>query len=114
VCLLSWGKIILILSNVDKFQITTLLPGLMFVTLSQGMAFPNILSHAMEIFPEKAGVSASILGCGMLIIGFIGLESISFIHIKSGISLGTMYLVVLILFIFAKNACHRDKIIPAN
>lgn len=90
------GVIILLIGG-QTFDIKYLLPGLMIITLAQGMAFPNILSQAMSLFPDKAGLSASLQGAAMLGIGFIGLSITSFISITSSLTMGSIYGVLLLV-----------------
>lgn len=76
----------------------------MITTLAQGIAFPNVLSQAMLIFPDKAGVSASIQGAGMLVFGFLGLGFVSFIDTSSSFIMSLIYAVLLVIFFITK--CH--------
>ena len=81
--------------------------GLMLITFAQGITFPNVLSHAMAIFPKMAGLSASLQGAGMLLIGFIGLSLISFIHIDSGMTLGIIYLMIFMISITSRLILYK-------
>ncbi len=81
--------------------------GLMLITFAQGITFPNVLSHAMAIFPKMAGLSASLQGAGMLLIGFIGLSLISFIHIDSGMTLGIIYLMIFMISITSRLISYK-------
>lgn len=99
---LFMGGIILLALNGQTFDMRILLPGLMLVMLAQGIAFPNILSRAMALFPDKAGVCASLQGAGMLITGFLGLGLVSLIDIQSGWMMSVIYATVFVIFLIAK------------
>lgn len=65
--------------------------GVMFCAFSQGVVFPNILSRALSFFPARAGIAASLLGFGMLIVGSGGLALARLIEIHSGATIATLY-----------------------
>ncbi|MBP9742388.1 MAG: MFS transporter [Burkholderiales bacterium] len=90
--------IVVLMIDGSSFHLLFLLPGLMIITLAQGMIFPNILSQAMSLFPDKAGLSASLQGAGMLIFGFLGLSLVSFIQIKSSLEMSGIYATLFIIF----------------
>ena len=103
------GIIILALDG-NSFHIIFLLPGLMIITLAQGMLFPNVLSQAMALFPDKAGLSASLQGAVMLAVGFLGLSLVSFMNIKSSLAMSSIYAILLII-LFVINVCISRPIV---
>ncbi len=94
------GIIILLIQI--TFTSPLLIIGLMFITFAQGLTFPNVLSRAMAIFPTMAGLSASLQGAGMLLIGFIGMSLVSLMTITSGTLLGLIYLTILIISLISR------------
>jgi MFS family permease len=100
-CLFLCGIVILAMGG-GTFSLYYLFPGLLISTFSQGIAFPNVLSQAMSLFPDKAGISASIQGAGMLVIGFLGLSLVSLIEIKSSLMMSLVYAVLFIIFVSTK------------
>ncbi len=74
----------------------------MLITLAQGIAFPNVLAQAIAIFPDNVGLAASLQGAGMLLVGFLGLSSISIIVVDSGFVVASLYAVLLVIFQVAR------------
>ncbi|MGO9607047.1 MAG: MFS transporter [Candidatus Binataceae bacterium] len=68
-----------------------IIPGVMLCAFSQGVVFPNVLSRALSCFPDRAGIAASLLGFGMLIVGSGGLALVSLIEIHSGMTVAALY-----------------------
>lgn len=73
--------------------LSVFLIGLNIISLSQGISFPNVLARAMKVFKNMAGISASLQGCGMLLIGFIGLWASSQHNYLNGLELSIPYFV---------------------
>jgi predicted MFS family arabinose efflux permease len=65
--------------------------GVMLCAFSQGVVFPNILSRGLSFFPDRAGIAASLLGFGMLIVGSGGLALARLIEIHSGVTVAALY-----------------------
>jgi hypothetical protein len=63
----------------------------MLCAFSQGVVFPNILSRGLSFFPDRAGIAASLLGFGMLIVGSGGLALARLVEIHSGATIATLY-----------------------
>jgi len=63
----------------------------MLCAFSQGVVFPNILSRSLSFFPDRAGIAASLLGFGMLIVGSGGLAVARLIQFHSGVTVAAFY-----------------------
>jgi predicted MFS family arabinose efflux permease len=68
-----------------------ILAGVMLCAFSQGVVFPNILSRGLSFFPDRAGIAASLLGFGMLIVGSAGLALARLVEIHSGVTVAGLY-----------------------
>lgn len=84
------GSVTLVLSVYCKGLLIVLI-GLNIINLSQGISFPNVLARAIKAFKNMAGISASLQGCGMLLIGFIGLWVSSQYNYLNGLELSIPY-----------------------
>ena len=96
---LSIIGVLLITLSGNSFNVIYLIAGLMLTTFAQGVSFPNVLSRAILLFSNMAGLSASLQGAGMLLIGFIGLSSVSLISVNSGYILAIPYFIFIAIFI---------------
>ncbi|MGI4838199.1 MAG: MFS transporter [Janthinobacterium lividum] len=47
--------------------IPTLLTGVLLSNFGQGLLFSNVVAFTMTLYPDRAGATASLLGCGMMI-----------------------------------------------
>lgn len=86
------GSVTLVLSVYCKGLLIVLI-GLNIINLSQGISFPNVLARAIKAFKNMAGISASLQGCGMLLIGFMGLWASSQYNYLNGLELSIPYFV---------------------
>ncbi|WP_336798075.1 MFS transporter [Erwinia aphidicola] len=84
------GSVTLVLSVYCKGLLIVLI-GLNIINLSQGISFPNVLARAIKAFKNMAGISASLQGCGMLLIGFMGLWVSSQFNYLNGLELSIPY-----------------------
>lgn len=84
------GAITIFLSG-THINLFLIVSGVMLCAFSQGIVFPNMLSRALSLFPERAGIVASLQGFGMLAVGSGGLALASLIKIHSGKSVGALY-----------------------
>lgn len=84
------GALTISLSGVH-INLLLIISGVMLCALSQGVAFPNILSRALSFFPGRAGIAASLLGFGMLIVGSAGLALARVIEVHSGVIIAALY-----------------------
>jgi multidrug resistance protein len=106
--------IILIGSGGNGLFIETIVIGLVLIALGQGLAFPNVLARAMSMFPDKAGVAASIQGGGMLLMGAAGLWLLSYRQVQSNIYISIIYGVFLLIFLIAGNIGSFKRQIPPH
>lgn len=74
-----------------QINLLLIISGVMLCAFSQGAVFPNILSRGLSSFPERAGIAASLLGFGMLIVGSGGLALARLIEIHSGVTVAALY-----------------------
>lgn len=108
-CVFLAGVLSLMLGG-DKFEEIYLLFGLILIMLAQGLAFSNVLSSAMALFPDMAGVTASLQGAGMLIMGAIGLSIVSIISVDTSMIMGLLYGVSLLIFTIARLIGSQIKV----
>ena len=102
------GVLLIGVSGKD-FNIIYLILGLMFTTFAQGVAFPNVLSRAISLFSNMAGLSASLQGTGMLLIGFIGLSLVSLLNINNGYILALLYFSFVTIFIIVQLTLTKNS-----
>lgn len=90
------GVLVMALSAVG-LTLNTLLAGIMLVALGQGFVFSNALAKSMALFPDRAGVAASLQGCLMLAFGAAASGLASYLPLVSNISIAAFFLVLMMI-----------------
>ena len=85
----------------NLLQLAWIVPGVTFCTFAQGLTFPNVLSKALTLFPERAGFAASLQGFGMLVMGSAGLAFAAHLPQEKGIAVASLYGGLLVLTVSA-------------
>lgn len=58
-----------IASSPNELSLFNVLAGIMLIAFGQGFIFSNAMARSMSLFPDRAGVAASLQGCLMLAFG---------------------------------------------
>lgn len=74
-----------------SLDLTWIVPGVMFCAFAQGLTFPNVLTKALGLFPERAGFAASLQGFGMLVVGSGGLAVATLPTTMDGFTIAGIY-----------------------
>lgn len=59
--------IVAMLLSPASIEVPLLLAGVLLSNFGQGLLFSNIVAFTMTLYPDRAGATASLLGCGMMI-----------------------------------------------
>jgi Bcr/CflA subfamily drug resistance transporter len=73
------------------------LSGIMLVAFGQGFIFSNAMTRSMSLFPDRAGVAASLQGFLMLIFGSIASAVASYMTLNNNISIAVIFFGLLLI-----------------
>ncbi|MFA7556010.1 MAG: multidrug effflux MFS transporter [Spongiibacteraceae bacterium] len=106
--ILMWGGGAISLAGVLSMSITSLhlslislLSGIMLIALGQGFIFSNALAISMSLFPDRAGVAASLQGCLMLICGALASATASYLPLDDNLSIAAFFLLLMVVSLSA-------------
>jgi MFS family permease len=51
----------------NSLGLLTLLAGVVLCNFGQGLLFSNVFAYTMKLYPDRAGATASLLGCGIMV-----------------------------------------------
>ncbi|PWB31616.1 MFS transporter [Pseudomonas sp. SDI] len=71
--------------------------GVMIVAFGQGFIFSNAMARSMSLFPDRAGVAASLQGCLMLVFGSIASGLASYVPSESNWQIAGIFAALLAL-----------------
>ncbi|MBD1600124.1 MFS transporter [Pseudomonas typographi] len=57
-----------------SLHVPTLLAGVLLVNFGQGLLFANVVAINMRLYPDRAGATASLLGCAMMLCAGVSTE----------------------------------------
>ncbi len=87
--------IVLILSTPLTLTLWTALGGVMLIAFGQGFIFSNVLAVSMSLFPDRAGVAASLQGCLMLMFGSLSSALASMIPTDNNLEIAILFMILL-------------------
>ncbi|MNZ88292.1 Bicyclomycin resistance protein [compost metagenome] len=75
-------------------NLVSILGGIMLIAFGQGFIFSNAMARSMSLFPDRAGVAASLQGCLMLIFGALASGIVSALPLASNLAISGVFLVL--------------------
>ncbi len=94
------GVMIMLLTPMS-LTLNTLLTGIMLIAFGQGFIFSNALAKSMSLFPDRAGVAASLQGCLMLAIGSAASALVSYLPLVNNLSISIFFCALLAVSVLA-------------
>ncbi|HKS13356.1 MAG TPA: multidrug effflux MFS transporter [Pseudomonas sp.] len=98
---LMWAGMLLFLFGVlgiavmpTGLHLESILGGIMLIAFGQGFIFSNAMARSMSLFPDRAGVAASLQGCLMLIAGSLVSGIVSALPLTSNLAIAGVFLVL--------------------
>ncbi|MGI0119132.1 multidrug effflux MFS transporter [Zooshikella sp. RANM57] len=95
--LLYGAGLIVIIFNLNGIDLYTVLIGTMFIAFGQGFLFSNAMAKCMSLFVDRAGTSASLQGCLMLLIGSTVTALTSQITITSNLNVAEIFILLFLI-----------------
>lgn len=101
---LMWTGLVIFLLGVAciaaapvALSLMNVLGGIMLVAFGQGFIFSNAMARSMSLFPDRAGVAASLQGCLMLIFGSLASGVVSALSLESNLAIAGVFSVLLLV-----------------
>ncbi|WP_313643480.1 multidrug effflux MFS transporter [Pseudomonas sp.] len=99
--LLMWGGmtvfllgVVTIAAQARGLHLASILGGIMLVAFGQGFIFSNAMASSMSLFPDRAGVAASLQGCLMLVFGSLASALVSALPLTSNLAIACVFVVL--------------------
>lgn len=86
--------IVSIAATLNGLHLANVLGGIMLVAFGQGFIFSNAMARSMSLFPDRAGVAASLQGCLMLVFGSAASGLVSALPLTSNLAIAAVFLVL--------------------
>lgn len=83
-----------IAATASGLSLMNILGGIMLVAFGQGFIFSNAMARSMSLFPDRAGVAASLQGCLMLVFGALASGVVSALSLASNLAVAAVFLVL--------------------
>jgi Bcr/CflA subfamily drug resistance transporter len=74
-----------------------LLAGILLINFGQGLLFSNVVARTMMLFPDRAGATASLFGCGGLLCAAAATALVSSLGLATNIAIAVFFAVVCVL-----------------
>ncbi|MBJ9973992.1 multidrug effflux MFS transporter [Pseudomonas sp. S75] len=91
------GGVLCIAAAPQALSLGQLLGGIMLIAFGQGFIFSNAMARSMALFPDRAGVAASLQGCLMLVFGSVASASVSGLGLESNLAIAGAFAVLMLL-----------------
>ncbi|AMO69978.1 MAG: Bcr/CflA subfamily drug resistance transporter [Zhongshania aliphaticivorans] len=98
---ISLAGVVIMSLSAFHLSLVSLLAGIMVVALGQGFIFSNALAISMSLFPDRAGVAASLQGCLMLICGALASALASYLPLDENIRIASFFLFLMVVSLSA-------------
>lgn len=86
-----------LLTTPSTLNLVTLLAGVMLSNFGQGLLFSNVVAFTMKLYVDRAGATASLLGCGMMIFASLSSAATGQLSITSNLVVASLFAVLLVL-----------------
>ncbi|CDH24556.1 multidrug effflux MFS transporter [Xenorhabdus bovienii] len=98
--------------NPMEITLPNILVGIMLVAFGQGFIFSNAMARSMSLFPDRAGVAASLQGCLMLAFGSVASAIASALPLHTNMTIAAvffaLFVVSLIGVLSLRKACRTE------
>ena len=74
-----------------------LLTGILLINFGQGLLFSNVVARTMMLFPDRAGATASLFGCGGLLCAAAATALVSSLGLATNIAIALFFAVLCVL-----------------
>lgn len=87
-----------------KLNLITLMLPIIIIGIGVGLAFPNLISANLKLFPKNAGIAMAVQLCAVTVVAAVGVFIMSLFNINSLGKLACVYIVIIVLqlLIFCK------------
>ena len=86
-----------IASTPNELRLATALAGIMLIAFGQGFIFSNALARSMSLFPDRAGVAASLQGCLMLAFGSAACAAASALPLQTNVAIAGLFFALFVV-----------------
>ena len=86
-----------IASSANELRLPTALAGIMLIAFGQGFIFSNALARSMSLFPDRAGVAASLQGCLMLAFGSAACAIASSLPLPTNLAIAGLFFALFVV-----------------
>lgn len=101
--------IICIISTSTTLSLANILGGVMLVAFGQGFVFSNAMARSMSLFPDRAGIAASLQGCLMLVCGALASGTVSVLPMESNAMIASVFCVLLLISFFGMRMAKVEQ-----
>lgn len=88
---------VVIAARPNELSLLNVLAGIMLIAFGQGFIFSNALASSMSLFPERAGVAASLQGCLMLAFGSVVSAATSALPLQTNLGIAAVFFALLLV-----------------
>ncbi|AUH02008.1 MFS transporter [Prodigiosinella confusarubida] len=89
--------IVVISSSPSSMTLWSVLGGIILIAFGQGFIFSNAMAKSMSLFPDRAGIAASLQGCLMLVFGSLSSAVASYFPMENNSNIATLFMGLLAL-----------------
>jgi MFS family permease len=86
-----------VISTPSDVNLVTLILGVILSNFGQGLLFSNVVAFTMKLYADRAGATASLLGCGMMIVASLSSAGTGQIAISSNLVVGFLFAILIVL-----------------
>ncbi|MGI4837499.1 MAG: multidrug effflux MFS transporter [Janthinobacterium lividum] len=99
-----------IASSGDELNLPRVLAGIMLIAFAQGFIFSNAMARSMSLFPDRAGVAASLQGCLMLAFGSAASALASVLPLHTNLAIGGVFGVLFLVSLTGMVSLRRTRL----
>ncbi|WP_311969021.1 multidrug effflux MFS transporter [Pseudomonas baltica] len=99
-----------IASSADELNLPRVLAGIMLIAFAQGFIFSNAMARSMSLFPDRAGVAASLQGCLMLAFGSAASALASVLPLHTNLAIGGVFGVLFLVSLTGMVSLGRTRL----
>jgi Bcr/CflA subfamily drug resistance transporter len=99
-----------IASSGDELNLPRVLAGIMLIAFAQGFIFSNAMARSMSLFPDRAGVAASLQGCLMLAFGSAASALASVLPLHTNLAIGGVFGVLFLVSLTGMVSLGRTRL----
>ncbi|WP_226503119.1 multidrug effflux MFS transporter [Pseudomonas sp. MWU16-30317] len=99
-----------IASSGDELNLSRVLAGIMLIAFAQGFIFSNAMARSMSLFPDRAGVAASLQGCLMLAFGSAASALASVLPLHTNLAIGGVFGVLFLVSLTGMVSLRRTRL----